>query len=76
MSSYISLVFRYNVSFMILTYFLPMAIMTALYAAIGRELWGQQAIGEATAVQVDSIKSKRRVRKLAKRFAIFLKTTI
>ena len=53
--------FRYNVSFMILTYFLPMAIMTGLYAAIGRELWGQQAIGEATAVQVESIKSKRRV---------------
>ena len=51
----------YNVSFMILTYFLPMAIMTALYAAIGRELWGQKAIGEATAVQVESIKSKRRV---------------
>ena len=46
---------------MILTYFLPMAIMTALYAAIGRELWGQKAIGEATAVQVESIKSKRRV---------------
>ena len=38
-----------------------MAIMTGLYAAIGRELWGQQAIGEATAVQVESIKSKRRV---------------
>ena len=38
-----------------------MAVMTGLYAAIGRELWGQQAIGEATAVQVESIKSKRRV---------------
>ena len=46
---------------MILTYFLPVAIMSALYAAIGRELWGQKAIGEATAVQVESIKSKRRV---------------
>ena len=56
-----NLFFSYNVSFMILTYFLPMAIMTALYAAIGRELWGQKAIGEATAVQVESIKSKRRV---------------
>ena len=46
---------------MMLTYFLPMAIMIGLYSAIGLELWGQQAIGEATAVQADSIKSKRRV---------------
>lgn len=38
-----------------------MAIMTGLYAAIGFELWGSQAIGEATAVQAESIKSKRRV---------------
>ena len=45
---------------MMLTYFLPMAIMIGLYSAIGLELWGQQAIGEATAVQADSIKSKRR----------------
>ena len=44
-----------------LTYFLPMAIMIGMYSAIGLELWGQQAIGEATAVQADSIKSKRRV---------------
>ena len=49
---------------MILTYFLPMAIMTGLYAAIGIELWGSQAIGEATAVQAESIKSKRRVVKM------------
>jgi len=35
--------------------------MTATYTAIGRELWGQQAIGEATEVQKESIKSKRRV---------------
>ena len=46
---------------MILTYFLPMLSMTVTYAAIGRELWGSKAIGEATAVQKESIKSKRRV---------------
>merc|ERR550532_3885061 len=56
--------FVYNVSFMMLTYFLPMAIMIGMYSAIGLELWGQQAIGEATAVQADSIKSKRRVVKM------------
>jgi hypothetical protein len=27
---------------MVLTYFLPMSLMTATYTAIGRELWGQQ----------------------------------
>ena len=53
--------FRYNVAFMILTYFLPMAMMTCTYAAIGRELWGQRAIGEATAAQKEGIRSKRRV---------------
>ena len=57
----ISFDFRYNVAFMILTYFLPMAMMSATYAAIGRELWGQRAIGEATAAQKEGIKSKRRV---------------
>lgn len=46
---------------MIMTYFLPMAMMSATYATIGRELWGHRAIGEATAVQRESIKSKRRV---------------
>ncbi len=59
---------RYNVCFMVMTYFLPMSLMTATYTAIGRELWGQQAIGEATEVQKESIKSKRRV-------IIFLKET-
>ena len=38
-----------------------MAMMSATYATIGRELWGHKAIGEATAVQRESIKSKRRV---------------
>jgi hypothetical protein len=52
---------------MVMTYFLPMSLMTATYTAIGRELWGQQAIGEATEVQKESIKSKRRVNLLVKR---------
>merc|ERR1719334_1993988 len=57
--------FGYNVCFMILTYFLPMSIMTATYATIARELWGQQAIGAVpTAVQIETIKSKRRIVKM------------
>ena len=41
-----------------------MAMMSCTYAAIGRELWGQRAIGEATAAQKEGIRSKRRVRYL------------
>ena len=46
---------------MVLTYFLPMFSMSMTYATIGGELWGSKAIGEATEVQRESIKSKRRV---------------
>ena len=47
---------------MVVTYFLPMLSMSVTYAKIGAELWGARAIGEATAVQRESINSKRRVR--------------
>lgn len=46
---------------MVVTYFLPMLSMSVTYAKIGAELWGARAIGEATAVQRESINSKRRV---------------
>ena len=46
---------------MIMTYFLPMISMCYTYSRIGLELWGSRAIGEATTVQADSIKSKRKV---------------
>jgi hypothetical protein len=54
---------RYNVVFMILTYFLPIGSMTFTYARIGLELWGSQSIGEATQRQLDNIRNKRRVRR-------------
>ena len=47
---------------MIITYFLPLAVMIGIYSVIGFELWGQQLIGEVTTQQQDSINSKRRVR--------------
>ena len=53
---------RYNVTFMVMTYFLPMMSMCYTYSRIGLELWGSRAIGEATEVQAESIKSKRKVR--------------
>lgn len=52
---------RYNVIFMILTYFMPIGAMTFTYARIGVELWGSQSIGEATQRQLDNIRNKRRV---------------
>ncbi|XP_020300125.1 tachykinin-like peptides receptor 99D isoform X3 [Pseudomyrmex gracilis] len=55
---------RYNVIFMILTYFLPIGSMTFTYARVGLELWGSQSIGEATARQLENIRSKRRVVKM------------
>ena len=52
---------RYNVSFMILTYFLPMIVMCYTYSRVGLELWGSRAIGETSQAQTESIKSKRKV---------------
>ncbi|XP_020300124.1 tachykinin-like peptides receptor 99D isoform X2 [Pseudomyrmex gracilis] len=56
--------YLYNVIFMILTYFLPIGSMTFTYARVGLELWGSQSIGEATARQLENIRSKRRVVKM------------
>ncbi|XP_015377506.1 PREDICTED: tachykinin-like peptides receptor 99D, partial [Diuraphis noxia] len=50
----------YNVSFMIITYFIPIGLMGFTYAMIGHELWGSQSIGECTQRQLEHIKSKRR----------------
>ncbi|XP_050532584.1 tachykinin-like peptides receptor 99D isoform X2 [Daktulosphaira vitifoliae] len=54
----------YNVSFMIITYFVPIGLMGFTYAMIGHELWGSQSIGECTQRQLEHIKSKRRVVKM------------
>ncbi|XP_046143236.1 tachykinin-like peptides receptor 99D isoform X5 [Osmia bicornis bicornis] len=53
--------YLYNVIFTVLTYFLPIGSMTFTYARIGLELWGSQSIGENTAGQLESIRSKRRI---------------
>ncbi|CAH0729217.1 unnamed protein product, partial [Brenthis ino] len=55
---------RYNVAFMVLTYFLPIISMTYTYAKVGVELWGSKSIGECTQRQLDNVKSKRRVVKM------------
>ena len=43
-------------------YVLPLVTLTITYINIGVELWGSRAIGEDTPVQLERIKSKRRVR--------------
>ncbi|XP_023934667.1 tachykinin-like peptides receptor 99D isoform X2 [Bicyclus anynana] len=56
--------YEYNVTYMVLTYFLPIISMTYTYAKVGVKLWGSKAIGECTQRQLDNVKSKRRVVKM------------
>lgn len=53
---------RYQVLFFVVTYAVPMLGMTFFYSAMGKVLWGSGSIGELTQRQVDSIKSKRKVK--------------
>nr|KAF7410918.1 hypothetical protein H0235_013525 [Vespula pensylvanica] len=65
--------YLYNVIFMILTYFLPIGSMTFTYARVGAELWGSQSIGEATARQLENIRSKRRSETIKFNFLVKIK---
>jgi len=55
---------------MIFTYFVPIGVMGYTYTRVGIELWGSKSIGECTQRQLDSIKSKRRVRKILQCMAV------
>lgn len=52
---------RYNLFFLIVTYFLPLLALAITYARVGKQLWGSQAIGERTPGQEETIRTKRRV---------------
>lgn len=54
--------FRYNVVFLVITYGIPILIMIYAYSAMGKELWGSRSIGELTERQLESMKSKKKVR--------------
>ncbi|CAG2106386.1 unnamed protein product [Medioppia subpectinata] len=54
----------YNVIILLVTYMLPIVSMSYTYFRVGRELWGSQSIGECTAKQMESIKSKRKIVKM------------
>lgn len=51
----------YNIVILLVTYMLPIVSMSYTYTRVGQELWGSQSIGECTAKQMESIKSKRKV---------------
>ena len=58
-----SSVSRYNIIFMVITYFLPVLSMSVTYTAVSLELWNPKIIGQPTPAQMEAIKGKRRVRK-------------
>ncbi|XP_017781116.1 PREDICTED: tachykinin-like peptides receptor 86C, partial [Nicrophorus vespilloides] len=52
--------FLYQVIFLVITYCVPMVLMSCCYTCMGRVLWGSKSIGEKTQRQADAIQSKRK----------------
>nr|CAH7754246.1 unnamed protein product [Callosobruchus chinensis] len=50
--------------FLLITYVIPMTLMTVCYSIMGKVLWGSKAIGEKTQRQLDSIQSKKKIVKM------------
>jgi len=46
---------------MIVTYVVPLAALAITYTRVGVELWGHKSIGERTASQDETLRSKRKV---------------
>ena len=42
-------------------YVIPLAVLAVTYTRVGVELWGSKTIGERTAGQDETLKSKRKV---------------
>ncbi|XP_049955033.1 tachykinin-like peptides receptor 86C [Schistocerca serialis cubense] len=51
----------YNVVFLCVTYLVPVTAMAVCYGLMGRQLWGDRAIGESTDRQQEAVRSKRKV---------------
>uniref|UniRef100_A0A6P7G6Z0 Tachykinin-like peptides receptor 86C n=1 Tax=Diabrotica virgifera virgifera TaxID=50390 RepID=A0A6P7G6Z0_DIAVI len=51
----------YQMLFLVITYVIPMILMSICYTMMGSVLWGSRSIGEKTQRQIEAIKSKRRV---------------
>ncbi|XP_060523858.1 tachykinin-like peptides receptor 86C [Cylas formicarius] len=54
----------YQMFFLIVTYLVPMTLMSLCYTIMGKVLWGSKSIGERTQRQINSIRSKRKVVKM------------
>ncbi|XP_049782556.1 tachykinin-like peptides receptor 86C [Schistocerca cancellata] len=50
----------YNVVFLCVTYLVPVTAMAVCYGLMGRQLWGDRAIGESTDRQQEAVRSKRK----------------
>ena len=49
---------------MLVTYFVPLAILCLAYIRVGVELWGSKTIGEYSTRQEETLRSKRKVCKV------------
>ncbi|CAH1101890.1 unnamed protein product [Psylliodes chrysocephalus] len=54
----------YQMIFLLITYIVPMILMSICYTIMGSVLWGSRSIGEKTQRQIEAVKSKRRVVKM------------
>jgi len=54
----------YSILLLAVTYAIPLAVLAVTYTTVGLELWGSKTIGERTAGQDETLKSKRKVPKL------------
>ena len=53
----------YSSVLLAVTYVIPLAVLAVTYTRVGVELWGSKTIGERTAGQDETLKSKRKVLK-------------
>jgi len=54
----------YSMLLLAVTYVVPLTVLAVTYTCVGLELWGSKTIGERTAGQDETLKSKRKVPKL------------
>ncbi|XP_015790474.1 tachykinin-like peptides receptor 86C [Tetranychus urticae] len=56
--------YLYNLTFLAITYVIPMISLIITYSLMSRVLWGSKGIGEETDIQRESIRSKQKVARM------------
>ncbi|XP_053207994.1 tachykinin-like peptides receptor 86C [Panonychus citri] len=56
--------YLYNLTFLMITYVIPMISLVITYSLMSRVLWGSKGIGEETDIQRESIRSKQKVARM------------